>query len=262
MVQVISIHSLDNLNPILPDSLQHLILTLKSQAQLTPECVRQCVVEAQIPPEDLLPWSDFNHPATDSYGRKLVYGDDLIEVMVMSWAPGDYSAIHDHGSTQWGAVQFLGPVEHYNYSFNQGILHTQAQIHFKPRDVTAVDHDLIHQMGNPGPDPCLSLHVYGCDVPQVNITGNARIFDLYEGCIQKTDGGVFFGLPDNLINERQTGLKGDEETTLRHHCQMRDRFHKIVLAQGEISPHLQPKILDLNEKILRLESKLGISTLS
>ena len=178
MVEVISIHPSDNLNPNLPDSLKRLVLSLKKQLQSTPAGVRQCVIEAQIPPEDLLPWSDFNHPVTDSYGRKLVYGDDLFEIMVMSWAPGDYSAIHDHGATQWGAVQFFGQVEHYNYTLNQGMLQTQAKVYFKPRDVAAVDHDLIHQMGNPGPTPCISLHVYGCNAPEINITGNARIFDL------------------------------------------------------------------------------------
>ncbi|MCG8364781.1 MAG: cysteine dioxygenase family protein [Pseudanabaenales cyanobacterium] len=260
MIQVISIHPSDNLNPNLPDSLQHLILTLKSQPQLTPAGVRQCVMDAQIPPEDLLPWADFNHPPTDSYGRKQIYRDEGLEVMVMSWAPGDYSAIHDHGATQWGAVQFLGHVDHYSYTLNDGILQTQARVHFKPGDVAAVDHDLIHQMGNPGPGPCLSLHVYGCNTPQANITGNARIFDLFEGCIQKTDGGVFFSLPDHLINQRQMGLKGDEETTLRHHYQMRDRLHKIVLAQAETSPLLQGKIADLEEQILQLESKLRVST--
>ena len=258
MIQAISTHPSDNLNPDLPDSLQHLILQLKSQLQLTPAKVRQCLIEAQIAPEDLLPWSDFTHPATDSYGRKQVYGDDLLEVMVMSWAAGDYSAIHDHGATQWGAVLFLGHVDHYSYSLHDGVLRTQARVNFKSGDVSAVDHDLIHQMGNPGPNACLSLHVYGCDTPQANITGNARIFDLYEGCIQTTDGGVFFSLPDALINQRRLGLKGDDETTLQHHYQMRDRLHKIMLDETENSSLIQFKISDLDKQILQLESKFGV----
>ncbi len=257
MVQVISTQPSDDLNPSLPDSLKRLILSLEKQLKLTPTGVRQCLIEAQIASEDLLPWSDFNHPVTDSYGRKQVYRGDLLEVMVMSWAAGDYSAIHDHGATEWGAVQFFGLVEHYNYTFNQGILQTQAKVYFKSGDVATVDHDLVHQMGNPGPTPCLSLHVYGCDSPQGNITGNARIFDLYEECIQKTDGGVFFGLPDHLINQRQMGLRGDRETTLRHHYQMRDRFHKIVSAQAKNSLQFQSKIEDLDKRIRQLESTLG-----
>jgi hypothetical protein len=68
---------------------------------------------------------------------------------------------------------------------------------------------LIHQMGNPGQQRFLSLHVYGCREPRPAITAAARVFELDEGCIQFTNGGVFFGLPESDILCRQAGLTSE-----------------------------------------------------
>ena len=64
---------------------------------MTPAIARQCVLDANLRAEDLTAWADFDHPVEDSYGRRLVYDGGDFEIMVMSWAPGDFSAIHDHG---------------------------------------------------------------------------------------------------------------------------------------------------------------------
>jgi hypothetical protein len=113
--------------------------------------------------------------------------------------------------------------------------------------VHAVDNSLIHQMGNPSNEPFLSLHVYGCQGARHSITGNARIFDLLEGSIQYTDGGVFFGLPEDQINQKRTGLEADRETTLRHHRLMCDRICRILNTQ---------QTSDLNQKLLLLQQQI------
>lgn len=215
----------------LPPSLSYLIARLQVTKQLTPESVKRLVLEANISSADLLPWADFDHPIADSYGRKLVFWGGHFEVMVMSWLPGDFSAIHDHGATQWGAVQCFGAAEHYVYQLSDDVLSTRATAHYTPGMVRAVDRDLIHQMGNAGTEPFLSLHVYGCAEPQGTITGDARIFDLLEGTIQYTDGGVFFHLPEEHIKRRQSPIRGDRATTRRHHQQMRDRLQRILAAK-------------------------------
>ncbi|NEO86130.1 MAG: cysteine dioxygenase [Spirulina sp. SIO3F2] len=217
----------------LPRSLQFLIRQLEQTAHLTPEQLQGCLQAAQVQPKDLMSWADFAHPVTDGYGRQLVYDGGRFEVMVMSWREGDYSAIHDHGATEWGAVQCFGSAEHYTYDFTDNMLQTLARCDFAPGEIKQVDHDLIHQMGNPSEQQILSLHVYGCDQTRASITGNARIFDLLEQCIQYTDGGVFFGLPEAAICARTPGIQGDRATTLRHHLQMRDRFQRIVAEQPE-----------------------------
>ena len=234
----------------LPLSFQTLIHSLYQTQNFAPNHVKDCVAQANITPEDLMPWADFSHPVTDSYGRKFVFHGGYFEVMVMSWAPGDYSAIHDHGCAQWGAVQCFGKADHYIYAYDQGVLTTLRPAHYTPRMIHDVDNGLIHQMGNPGDTPFLSLHVYGCTDHQELITGNARIFDLLEGNTQSTNGGVFFCLPDHLINQRRQGLRGDTETTLRHHQQMRDRIRRILATQE--SSKLSLKLAQLDREIARL----------
>ena len=96
----------------LPSCLQEIANNLIKMNTLRPKQVRQVVIDASIQPEVLMPWSDFTHSTADSYGRRLVYDGGFFEMMVMSWCPGDVSAIHDHGYTEWGAVQIFGPAEH------------------------------------------------------------------------------------------------------------------------------------------------------
>ncbi len=213
----------------LPDGLRQLIRNIQFlKSQMTPAIARQCVIEANLKPEDLYPWADFDHPVEDSYGRRLVYNESDFEIMVMSWAPGDFSAIHDHGGTQWGAVQSFGEATHYVYQLDKNVLSTLAEMPFEAGTVNAVDHSLIHQMGNPGPSAFLSLHVYGGSHGSGSVTGDARLFDLFEGNIQYTDGGVFFCLPESQITQREIGLRGDQTTTQRHDQQMLARVERML----------------------------------
>ncbi len=212
----------------LPQSIEYLIASLLSSENLTPELVRQLIVDANIQEDDLLLWETFNHPVTHGYGRKLVFDGGYFEIMVMSWRPGDFSAIHDHGFTQWGAVQSFGRARHISYELKENILKTQHQMWFEPHQVVTVNHDLIHQMGNQTDEYFLSLHVYGCNDRYGGITSDARIFDLWEGSIQSTNGGVFFCLPETEISQRQYNLQGDLSSTLLHHQLMLDRINYIL----------------------------------
>ena len=240
----------------LPLSLQSLIQTLQQHPTLIPDQARQLVMAADIRAEDLQAWADFEHPITDSYGRRLVYDGGHFEIMVMSWVPGDVSAIHDHGAAQWGAVQCFGPAEHSVYQMVEDQLTTAYVSLVKPGTVMAVDHNLIHQMGNPGSEPFLSMHVYGCAEPVDTVTQNARIFDLFEGTIQYTDGGVFFCLPPAQVNRRVEGLQGDTATTLRHHQQMLARVSRMLTAIDH-SPSLWHRASLLQEHIAHLDSQLS-----
>lgn len=230
----------------MPKRLESLIQLIHQQSHMTPQTACQCVQDANIQAEDLVLWADFDHPLADSYGRHLVYNGGHFEIMVMSWAPGDFSAFHDHGSAQWGAVQSFGQAEHSVYQLENHLLTTQAIMPFNAGSVIAVDHDLIHQMGNPSPQPFLSLHVYGTEFPQAAITGSARIFDLFAGKIQFTDGGIFFCLPEELITREVAGLYGDHQTTLRHHQQMLDRIQRM---EKPLSTPLQQGAQDLRTQI-------------
>lgn len=212
----------------LPKSLQYIVEQLSSDTVLKPANICRIVRDADVQAADLLPWADFDHPVGDSYGRQLVYQGPRFEVMVMSWDPGDFSTIHDHGGTQWGAVQIFGEAEHATFRLHEDQLTTLARWRTTPGDIIGVSHNLLHQMGNPfGQERFVSLHVYGQQLPAENITGDARIMELYEEQIHRVDGGVFFALPPEEIKLRKPGLSADFPTRLRHLVELTSRLHRM-----------------------------------
>jgi len=212
----------------LPASLHYIVEHLQDLRDLRPCQVRRIVMDANVQPTDLAPWGDFDHPVGDSYGRQLVYRGDHFEIMVMSWRPGDYSAIHDHGHTQWGAVQIFGPAEHATFRLEDGYISTLARWTVEVRDVVGVGHSLIHQMGNATKDTFfLTLHVYGTREDLDSITGDARIFDLENGSVQRVDGGVFYALPAAEVKSVEHGIAGDFPTRFRHMVELVRRLRRM-----------------------------------
>ncbi len=214
----------------LPASLRRIVSTLRSAAALRPMELRRAVVDAGVKEEELMPWADFDHPVEDSYGRKLVYKEDNFEIMVMSWSPGDFSGLHDHGFTQYGAVQVFGPAEHAVFHVEEDTIRTLARWMLRPGEAISVSHSLVHQMGNPGDTRFLSLHVYGTPEAQRNITGEARVFDLQRQVIQRVDGGVFFALPPGAAVREEPGPEADFPTHLRYLIELQRRLQRMADA--------------------------------
>lgn len=236
----------------LPDSLQNLIFLLSQTSNFTTNGVYQSLLQANVKQDDLMPWATFDHPVTDGYGRQLVYDGGYFEIMVMSWVPGDVSAIHDHGQAQWGAVQCFGQGVHSIYEFADRTIHLKTEMPLFYSQIIEVDHDLIHQMSNYSQERFLSLHVYGCYDEHDSITGDARIFDLLEGNIQYTDGGVFFCLPEAKISRRGQALEADRLTAVRHHQQMCDRISTILQKSDVNLAYWQSKLNYVEQEIQKL----------
>ena len=241
---------------VIASTLAQFIHKLETTEHLDPDRAATLLQDANIDPRELLPWYDFEHPVQGSYGRKLVKKGRNYELMVMSWAPSDYSAIHDHGIAEWGAVQYFGAADHIIFKEHHGVLTTETRMRMSLSSVYAVDHSLIHLMGNPGDTPFVSLHLYGRKNPAETITGNARIFDLWEQRIQRTDGGVFFGLPESEILWREIAPTADRETTLLHHQLMLNRVKNILLSE-EFNPELSQRANQLRIAIEQLSRSVS-----
>jgi cysteine dioxygenase len=211
----------------LPKRILKLIKLIEEQPLIDNEFAVNAMIEADVQTGDILPWEDFGHPVSDSYGRKLVYNGGRWELMVMSWVPGDMSAIHDHGTAQWGAVKLFGPAENAVMAVSEGMLTTKARKIHSSGEVFSVAHDLIHSMGNVGLSPYITLHMYGCNEwKRGPVTENSRVWDLDEGKIQFTNGGMFFSLPDSAICEKTDALRSDFPTWIRHQTEMLKREMK------------------------------------
>ena len=217
----------------LPNSFRKLVELIEEKKQMTPQLAAQFMTQADIQPLDVMPWADFGHPKADGYGRKMVYDGGFFEIMVMSWVPGDFSSIHDHGTAQWGAVKSLGQGEHAVFEMRDNILKTRCRTPFVLGDINAVTHELIHQMGNVDQAPFCSVHLYGSYDHNGDITGDSRIFDLLEHKTQYTTGGVFFCLPESDINRRSEGVEADYPTFLRHHVEMHKRIKTMLPFSDE-----------------------------
>ena len=215
----------------LPQAVQDLVHAIEAEESFTPSMAKRLLEQSAITPDDLAQWVDFAHPDADSYGRKLVYDGGCFELMVMSWVDGDMAAIHDHGYTQWGAVKLFGTAEHAIFKMRDGRLTTAERKVFQDGDVVSVGHDLIHQMGNVGAEPFLSLHLYGCYGRDGDITADARLYELREGNIQRTSGGVFFDLPDEAVSAREPDLQADFPTRLRHNVEL---LKRMLRASGSL----------------------------
>lgn len=217
----------------LPSSLQYIVQVLERERGLRPADMRRTVLEANVAQEDIAPWADYEHSPADSYGRRLIYEGQNFEIMAMSWCPGDFSGIHDHGYTEWGAVQVFGPAEHATFRIEEGQMSTLSRFQFKPGEVVGVSHALIHQMGNPTDQPFLTLHVYGRPKDIDNVTGDARVYDLENNKIQRVDGGVFFALPEREIKWMEEGPTADFPTRLRYRVELARRLQKMAEAGTE-----------------------------
>jgi SAM-dependent methyltransferase/predicted metal-dependent enzyme (double-stranded beta helix superfamily) len=229
----------------LPASIKLIIEKLEEKKDLKPSEMRRIVLDAKVKPEDLEPWADFDHPIADSYGRKLIYKGDNYEIMAMSWRPGDFSTIHDHGYTQWGCVQVFGPAEHATFRIEDDTLRTLARWRMEPNEAIGVNHDLVHQMGNPTKDTFfLTLHVYGELEAIESVTGDARVFDLENETIQRVDGGVFFALPDAEVQRLEKGPRADFPTRLRHIVELIRRLNKMESRGANKSSKTLDKVLD------------------
>ena len=214
----------------MPPALRSIVEQLEQRRELSPADMRRIVLEAGVQADDIMPWADIGHPAADSYGRKLIYQGRHFEMMAMSWAPGDFSGIHDHGHTEWGAVQVFGPAEHATFRVAEGKMTTLSRTRFTPGQVVGVSHQLIHQMGNPTSQPFLTLHVYGQPEDMDSITGDARVYDLENNRIERVDGGVFFALPPSTVKRVEPGPDADFPTRLRYRVELARRLQRMAAA--------------------------------
>ena len=196
-------------------SVENLVKTLESLEEFTPESVHEAVSECDVRAEDIERWVDYDYPVSDSYGRKMVHNGGFFEVMIMSWRPGDYSGIHDHGKAEFGAVKIFGVAEHAIFKLEKQKLTTISREIIKSGTTLKVTPSLIHQMGNPGESNFFTLHVYGNVNLEGVITSEARIFDYSRNELLFVDGGIFYLLPESEIVHRKKLPEADRATRKR-----------------------------------------------
>jgi cysteine dioxygenase len=210
----------------LPLSLSALIEKIGDQKHLTPYQITSFIKEANISQEDLMDWAHFDHNVNEGYGRKIVHQEDHYEIMVMSWAPFDATAIHDHGYTEWGAVKVFGDLEHVTYEYEDNFLTTAIKEKLSDGDIIYVNSSLIHRMINHGNKKVLSLHVYGTAMKVDSITADSRLYNISNGEIQLVNGGVFHDLREDEYLLTNEDFESDRLTQIEHFTQLLQHYFK------------------------------------
>lgn len=232
-----------NLN--LPKSLSRLIYLIKDSiaihGKLSPLKAKEIVLQANVQLEDMMHYADFDHPVEDCYGRKLVYDGGQFEVMVMSWNPGDYSSIHNHGYTEWGVVQVFGNTHHMIYNLKDNVLAFAKRELLPKGTAMRVNNAFIHQMGNATTQRYLTLHIYGSNVLNANITGDAKNFDLELNRVALTCGGAFFNLPEEAVLGEEKGVRPTQAVFMHYAHLLMDYYNRQEQSE---------KIIDKKEQLL------------
>jgi len=239
--------------PILSKGLEALIDSLNAavvkEEKLSPLRAAEIVKAANITAEDLAPYADFDHPVADCYGRKLIIDNGCFEVMAMSWNPGHYSSIHNHGYTQWGVVQVFGNTHHMIYHVKEDELRFSRKEILNSGGVVKVNNQFIHQMGNATSDQYMTLHVYGCNDRDEDITADAKNFDLEFNRISHTTGGAFFNLPKEEIYDFEDGPKPTNEVLL-HYSNLLLNYYDRQPYSAELEELKRSMMRRLSEQIM------------
>lgn len=108
-------------------------------------------------------WERFAFFSDEHYTRNLVHSDDLFELMVVCWSPGQESPIHNHaGSNCWMGV-LDGDVEEVHFDLpRDGAPPVQRHARTYRRGQVAFIRDEIalHLVRSAAPAPAASLHLY------------------------------------------------------------------------------------------------------
>lgn len=227
--------ALENLKTWIQDAID-------SGEKITASLIKRLVEQAQITQKDLETYADFDHPIEDGYGRKMIYDGGQFEIMAMSWNPGDYSSIHNHGYTQWGVVQVFGNVHHFIYQNKDNQLRFAKKEILTAGAIVKVVNAMIHQMGNPSTERYMTLHIYGCCEKDGDITADAKNYELEHDRVNHTTGGAFFNLPADQIYNFEPCPKPTDDVFINYAKLMLDYYHRQEQT---------PEIIELKAQLLR-----------
>ena len=113
------------------------------------------VLRREIVVDDIAPFIRFD---PKNYVRALVARGEHWEIRLLCWRPGQTSTLHGHGTSACAFRVLRG-------SATESILGSRDRV-LAPGDLVEESvTDLVHQVGNAGTDPLLTLHVYSPPLP-------------------------------------------------------------------------------------------------
>ena len=183
----------------LPGCIRNLLFELDHQPNMNNDLVYQILSGIKLSEEAFEPYVFTNHPVNESYGRKLIWDNGDYKILLMTWHPGDFTAIHNHGYTEWGGVYFFGDATHRLYDVENDEISIVQKNVFPQGQVASICGDLTHLMGNSGDHDIITLHVYGSNTRKENVSEDAKIYMPEFQKIVTTMGSAYLNMNQALI---------------------------------------------------------------
>ncbi|MBW6496990.1 MAG: cysteine dioxygenase family protein [Bacteroidales bacterium] len=196
----------------LPRSVNYIIEALNKTEVIDNNILPEIIESAGLKEEDLLPFNSFLHPESESYGRYQIYGNDRYKILLMSWRPGDFTAIHDHGLVEWGCVCFFGKTTHRTYAFQDGQLRLSKCDVFEAGQISLLKGELTHMMGNGSSANIITLHIYGADSGVAFKEGLAKVYAPEEKKLFYTSGEAYLDICHRFVKHEEDFFAFDKET--------------------------------------------------
>lgn len=181
------------------NTIQNLIGDIREAQPLNNETFTAIVESRRLTASTFSNFEKFNHPGVESYGRALIHDNGNFKIMLMSWLPGDFTAIHSHGFVEWGCVCFFGDISLRQYEFSDDTLKMVEKQTSTEGIIAPVHGDLIHIMGNAGKRGITTLHIYGSNSHNRDISKDSKVY--YPECqkLVTTMGSAFLIQDSNLV---------------------------------------------------------------
>ncbi|MFK7696162.1 cysteine dioxygenase [Paenibacillus sp. HJGM_3] len=100
-------------------------------------------------------------PGELPYGRKVLYANEELEVILVHLPPYASTRIHDHGDSIGAALVLEGQLVNALYRLEEGgeALEQEARL-AHCEELFLAERNQVHQMRNPYPERVVSLHMY------------------------------------------------------------------------------------------------------
>jgi cysteine dioxygenase len=183
----------------LPHSIHKIIGELNHAGVRNNETLNHIVLHSGISEKEFEGFSRFDHPEILSYGRRELYRNECFKILLMSWRANDFTAIHNHGSTEWGCVFFMGSATHRIYEIENEALVLKRKDIFHSGQTADVCGNFIHLMGNSGNRGFMTLHVYGSDSDLPVNESLAEIYAPENNKVFNTHGEAYLNISSELI---------------------------------------------------------------
>lgn len=198
----------------IPKCINRIATELNNLKDIDNTSVLDIVTSANLSEKELSRYENYNHSKRESYGRNLILDTGKFKIFLMSWRVGDFTAIHNHGNTDWGCVHFFGIATHRLYNFENNQLKLIQKDFFVPEQNASVCGDLIHLMGNSGKRNFTTLHIYGYNKPENRDAINADVYIPEKKKVVQTTGTAYLDMKDDLIIEDKEFTSIDINTAI------------------------------------------------